>query len=172
MAVSHLVSLGHEKIAYVGKCHQEARYQGYCEVLRKNALDFYPEYVIETHQTEKEGFQTMQKFLKLKEPPTGIYCANDITAIGMLKCLNKYKNRYYVPSIISSDDIEEAQYSRPMLTTVCLPKEEMGKFALYLLIDRLSGGHKGIVRTELEGKLMIRESCTLVENANRMEYYI
>ena len=34
--------------------------------------------------------------------------------------------------------------------------EEMGKFALYLLIDRLDGGHKGIVRTELEGKLMIR----------------
>ena len=50
--------------------------------------------------------------------------------------------------------------------------EEMGKFALYLLIDRLGGGHKGIVWTELEGKLMIRESCTLVENANRMEYYI
>ena len=41
------------------------------------AMDFfYPEYVIETYQTEKEGFQTMQKFLKLKEPPTGIYCAN------------------------------------------------------------------------------------------------
>ena len=59
-----------------------------------------------------------------------------------------------------------------MFTTVRLPKEEMGKFALYLLIDRLDGGHKGIVRTELEGKLMIRESCTLVENANRMEYYI
>ena len=50
--------------------------------------------------------------------------------------------------------------------------EEMGKFALYLLIDRLGGGHKGIVWTELEGKLMIRESCTLVEYANRMEYYI
>ena len=48
----------------------------------------------------------------------------------------------------------------------------MGKFALYLLIDRLGSGHKGIVRTGLEGKLMIRESCTLVENANRMEYYI
>ena len=89
-----------------------------------------------------------------------------------LKCLNKYKNRYYVPSIISSDDIEEAQYTKPMLTTVRLPKEERGKFALYLLIDRLGGGHKGIVRTELEGKMMIRESCTLVENANRMEYYI
>ena len=90
------------------------------------------------------------------DAPTAIYCANDMIAIGMLKCLNKYKNHYYVPSIISSDDIEEAQYTKPMLTTVRLPKEEMGKFALYLLIDRLDGGHKGIVRTELEGKLMIR----------------
>ena len=71
---------------------------------------FYPEYVIETHQTEKEGFQTMQKFLKLKEPPTGIYCANDITAIGMLKCLNRYSSILYRPSIISCDDIEEGQF--------------------------------------------------------------
>ena len=70
------------------------------------AMDFfYPEYVIETYQTEKEGFQTMQKFLKLKEPPTGIYCANDITAIGMLKCLNRYSSILYRPSIISCDDI-------------------------------------------------------------------
>lgn len=88
------------------------------------------------------------------------------------KCLNKYRNRYYVPSIIASDDIEEAQYTQPMLTTVRLPREEMGKFTIDLLLDRLSGGHKAIVRTELEGNLMIRESCTSVENTNRLEYYI
>jgi DNA-binding LacI/PurR family transcriptional regulator len=46
-----------------------------------------------------------------------------------------------------------------MLTTVRLPKEEMGKFALYLLVDRMRGGHKSVVRTELEGKLMVRNSC-------------
>lgn len=80
--------------------------------------------------------------------------------------------RYYVPSIIASDDIEEAQYTQPMLTTVRLPREEMGKFTIDLLLDRLSGGHKAIVRTELEGNLMIRESCTSVENTNRLEYYI
>ena len=42
-----------------------------------------------------------------------------------------------MPSIISSDDIQEAQFTKPMLTTVSLPKEDMGKFALYLLLDRL-----------------------------------
>ena len=68
--------------------------------------------------------------------------------------------------------IGEAQYTQPMLTTVRLPREEMGKFTIDLLLDRLSGGHKAIVRTELEGNLMIRESCTLVENTNQLEYYI
>ncbi|MBO6142603.1 MAG: LacI family DNA-binding transcriptional regulator [Lachnospira sp.] len=172
MAVSHLVSLGHEKIAYVGKCHQEARYQGYCEVLRKNALDFYPEYVIETHQTEKEGFQTMQKFLKLKEPPTGIYCANDITAIGMLKCLNRYSSILYRPSIISCDDIEEGQFIKPMLSTVQLPKENMARFALFVLLDRIRGGHKEVIRIELEAKLLLRSSCCRVEDVSQPEYYI
>ena len=77
---------------------------GLCDKIWRAAMNFfYPEYVIETHQTEKEGFQTMQKFLKLKEPPTGIYCANDITAIGMLKCLNRYSSILYRPSIISCD---------------------------------------------------------------------
>ena len=46
---------------------------------------------------------------------------------------------YFTPSIIASDDIEEAQYTKPMLTTVGLPKEEMGRFALYLLPDRMNG---------------------------------
>lgn len=48
---------------------------------------------------------------------------------------------------------------KPMLTTVRLPKEEMGKFAMYLLWDRMSGGHKSVARIELEGELMIRSSC-------------
>ena len=118
------------------------------------AMDFfYPEYVIETYQTEKEGFQTMQKFLKLKEPPTGIYCANDITAIGMLKCLNRYSSILYRPSIISCDDIEEGQFIKPMLSTVQLPKENMARFALFVLLDRIRGGHKEVIRIELEGKL-------------------
>jgi sulfate transport system ATP-binding protein/LacI family transcriptional regulator/LacI family repressor for deo operon, udp, cdd, tsx, nupC, and nupG len=95
--------------------------------------------------------------------PTGIYCANDITAIGMLKCLNQKGGKLRIPSIIASDDIEEAQNTKPMLTTVRMPKEEMGRFALHLLLDRIRGGHQGVVRIELEGKLIIRSSCAKVE---------
>ena len=172
MAVEYLVGLGHERIAYVGQCHGEARYKGYSAVLRNHEIDFYPDYIVETNQTEKEGFEAMEKFLQSDNPPTGIYCANDITAIGMLKCLNQFHNPFYMPSIISSDDIEEGQFTKPMLSTVHLPKENMARFALYLLPDRIRGGHSEVIRMELEGKLMIRSSCSVVQDLNQPEYYI
>lgn len=158
-AVEYLVQLGHTEIGYIGDWHNEARYEGYLEVLDRHGIDLKPDYVIETNQTETEGFEAMYQIIQSKKRPTGIYCANDITAIGMLKCLSKYHPNYYSPSIISSDDIEEAQNSKPMLTTVRLPREEMGKFAMYLLWDRMNGGHKSVTRIELEGELMIRSSC-------------
>ena len=171
-AVEYLISLGHKNIGYVGQCHSEDRYNGYLETLKKHDLDVIPEYVIETKQTEAEGYEAMEKFFQSDDMPTGIYCANDISAIRMLKGLNKFRNRYYMPSIISSDDIQEAQFTRPMLTTVSLPKKDMGKFALYLLLDRLKGGHSGIVRMELEGRLMIRNSCSSVEDSMWSDYCI
>lgn len=155
-----------------GDCYNEARYRGYLEALHKYDMEPEAAYIIQTGQTEAEGYAAMQRFLQSEDRPTGIYCANDITAIGMLKFLGTNKNRYYVPSIIASDDIEEAQYTRPMLTTVGLPKEEMGKFALYLLLDRMRGGHKSVVRTELEGKLMIRNSCTTADEGGWSDHCI
>lgn len=172
IAVEHLIELGHKSIGYVGSCHNEARYIGFVETLNKHDIELVPEFVIETGQTEAEGFEAMRHFLGADDYPTGIYCGNDITAVGMLKCLNRYKSRYYTPSIISSDNIEEAQNTNPMLTTVSLPKEEMGKFALYTLMDRIRNGHKDVVRIEFEGKLVIRNSCALVDESGWCDYYI
>lgn len=172
MAVDYLIRLGHRDIGYVGKCGNETRYAGYLETMEKHGIEPNPAYVVEAKQTEAKGFEIMQHFLESGKCPTGIYCANDIMAVGMLKCLGRYKNRFYSPSIIASDDIEEAQYTKPMLTTVRLPKEEMGKFAIQILVDRIKGGHKGVVRTELEGKLMIRDSCSEVEQSVWSDYSI
>lgn len=172
LAVEYLISLGHRKIGYVGDCHNESRYKGYQATLFNHKIDMDINYIVEAEHTEAEGYAVMEKMIRNPDVPTAIYCANDMIAIGMLKCLKKYKSRYYFPSIIASDDIEEAQFTSPMLTTVRLPREEMGKFALELLLDRINGGHKSVVRMELEGKLMIRESCTAAESSGRVEYYI
>lgn len=171
-AVEYLLSLGHYDIGYVGECHNEARYRGYIETLNKHNIEVDSSFVYETKQTEAEGYEAMKHFLQEEYMPTGIYCANDITAVGMLKCLAKNKKRYFTPSIIASDNIEQAQITTPMLTTVGLPKEEMGKFALCLLIDKIKGGHKSVVSMELEGDLVIRESCLPLRESNWNNYYI
>lgn len=171
-AVEYLISLGHHDIGYVGECHNEARYRGYVDALNRHHIEIDPAFVIETRQTESEGYEALNRFYQMEYMPTGIYCANDITAVGMLKCLSKNKKRYFTPSIIASDDIEEAQFTKPMLTTVGLPKEEMGKFAVALLLDRIQEGHKNIVSMELEGSLMKRDSCFTLDESSWNNYYI
>lgn len=171
-AVEYLISLGHENIGYVGRCGNEARYKGFLETLGEHGLDIDTDFIINTKLSETDGFEAMKRIMEMDKSPTGIYCANDITAIGMLKYLNKCRNRYYTPSIISSDGIEEAQYTKPMLTTVEISKSDMGHFALDLLLDRLKGGHRGIARIEMQCSLVKRDSCTLAADSKWCEYYI
>ena len=171
-AVDYLYSLGHRKIGYVGVCKNEVRYHGYLNALNRRGFELMPEYVIATRQTETDGYESMEKLLQSDDCPTGIYCSNDITAIGMLKCLAKYKKHYPRPSIISSDDIDEAQFSKPMLTTVRVPRDEMGRLALMTLLDRIRGGHNSVIRVEVESKLMIRESCFDVSESVWSDYCI
>ncbi|MDY3910162.1 MAG: LacI family DNA-binding transcriptional regulator [Eubacterium sp.] len=159
MATEYLISLGHKRIGYVGEIQNEARYEGFCKTLEKHEIELLPACIRECPQTEKDGFETMKRWFMNPSAPTAIYCANDITAIGMLKFLSIQKGKYMPPSIIASDGIEEAGICQPMLTTIELPKQEMGRFALNLLTDRLHGRHKGVVRMELEGRLAIRNSC-------------
>ena len=171
MAVEHLIELGHTNIGYIGECHNEARYRGFVEALYDHHLELDPDFVIETNQTEAKGYEAMEKLLAMPDYPTGIYCANDITAVGVLKLLSRRKN-IYMPSVIASDDIEQAQFTTPMLTTVHLPKEDMGKFALWLLLDRIHNGHKAVTRMELECKLMVRSSCTSAQENGWSDYCI
>ncbi|MBQ8965166.1 LacI family DNA-binding transcriptional regulator [Ruminococcus sp.] len=171
-AVSYLTKLGHTKIGYVGPCHNEARFTGYQTALMNSHLTPDIDHIFDTLPNEEGGIAAMEYFASLDDPPTGIYCANDILAVGLLGALGRRRSRGYMPSVIASDDIETAQYTRPMLTTISLPKKEMVRFALMLLLDRIKGGHRIISRVEVEGTLVIRESCRPAGELNEPEYYI
>ena len=63
MAVEYLISLGHRNIGYVGECYNEARYAGFLETMRRHEIEPDPSMIIQTHQTETEGFHAMQLLL-------------------------------------------------------------------------------------------------------------
>lgn len=162
LAVEYLLRLGHKKIAYIGDCNQEARYIGYYECLLAHKIPLVYDYVFSTNQTRDEGEHTFHRIIELPQPPTAVFCANDTTAIGFLNAMKQYNGRkrknLFRPAVVSIDDIEEAAFVSPSLTTVHIPKEAMAHLAVLTMRDRLQGGHRIYSRTELPCHLVVRES--------------
>ncbi|MGD8401712.1 MAG: substrate-binding domain-containing protein [Bacillota bacterium] len=90
----------------------------------------------------------------------GLPSRRSLVAIGALKALHDAGLK--VPgqmAVIGIDDIDLAAYFRPALSTVRVPKEDLGKFAVKILLDRIEGGHDLPVRLDLPFELVVRESC-------------
>lgn len=159
-AMNYLISLGHKKIAYIGDCSYEARYIGYYQSLIAHNLPLDYSNIYPTSQTREEGMKTMELILQRDNLPSAIFCANDSTALGVFDCLQHRRKKGYIPSVISIDNIRESEQTKPLLTTIDIPKEEMAHHAVSLLLDRVHNHHNNAVRIELPCKLVVRESCS------------
>jgi DNA-binding LacI/PurR family transcriptional regulator len=159
-AVKYLASLRHINISYIGETRNEVRFKGFSDTLKELSLPINHQNIIDTHLSTDGGYYGAKKLLDKKTNTTAIFCANDITAIGALKAVKESGLR--VPediSIISIDDIDMAQYVSPMLTTIHIPIDELGKITAKTLIDRIEHGHTLPMKIEIPFTLTKRESC-------------
>ena len=169
-AIQYLHKLGHSSIAYVGEKQKELRYQGYLDAMKDLKLPVLREHIIAAPMSPEGGYNGVRAFLQKQQEKTvtALFCANDSTAIGAMKAIKDCG--FSVPqdfSIISIDDIDTAQYMSPMLTTIRIPMEELGKMAAKILIDRIENG-KGIHATiELPFQIITRESCCKLSRIRR-----
>lgn len=161
LALNYLYSLSHRKIAYVGETSGEVRFLCYLNFLEKKGLPIKRDYIIECSMANEGGYGVAEKLLNVEgEKPTAVFCANDVTAVGLLRDLNE--KGVDVPgefSVISIDNLELAQNTKPMLTTVHIPTDALGKFSVKLLVGRINGEHHRNIRVHLPCKLIKRESC-------------
>jgi DNA-binding LacI/PurR family transcriptional regulator len=158
-AMQYLYDNGHRHIAYVGEYPNDVRYQAFWKFVTENTLTYSRETIINTPMTAEGGFSAAQKLLDCKMRPTAVFCANDVTAIGLLKGLSQ--RRAVVPrdlSVISIDNIAEAGETTPGLTTVKIPLKDLGSFAVKTLVDRIHKGHSIYVHVFMPSELLIRES--------------
>lgn len=159
-ALAYLLELGHEKIGYVGEQTNEVRYASFKDSLLKLNLPFYQRNTANVRLSADGGYKGANILMKAKADITSIFCANDSTAIGVIHALKE--KGFRVPediSVISVDDIDTAQYLSPMLTTVHVPLEDLGKMAAKMLIDRINGGHRLPIKTLLPFYIAKRDSC-------------
>lgn len=167
-ATEHLISLGHKKIGLIcGRTELNdrafERRRAYEECLDKHGLNIGPDYIHECEFEMFEGRTAMSRMIALESPPTAVFCANDVQAVGAIAACHDANLR--VPddiSIIGFDDLPIAQCTVPPLTTVRVPADEMGNRAAAALIAAISG--KGSIRTlELPTELILRSSTAILK---------
>ncbi len=165
-AIRHLVQLGHRRIAHIS--HPKSfrashdRAASYKAILAEHHVRPADELLVSGDGTPAGGKRAAQQLLALPQPPTAIFCHNDLTAIGVLCALNEAGLR--VPSdcsVIGFDDLELAAYSCPPLTTVHQHRNELGQQAMHMLQDLIEGG--GDVQPKrLPAELIVRRTTGLV----------
>jgi DNA-binding LacI/PurR family transcriptional regulator len=161
-ATQHLIQLGHRRIAYLGDQFgfqsDTERFAGYRQALALADLPFSPELIAHGDGKAEGSMQAMEKLLALAEPPTAVFCYNDMSALGAMRVI--YDHGLGVPSdisIVGFDDLSIAAYTRPLLTTMRQPKQQMGRLAMETLLKLLSGAQTQ-TSIKLKGELIVRES--------------
>lgn len=143
--IQHLISLGHKRIAYIGKPTLKSsmdRRDGYQSALKNAGIQPDDRLVIVTESSSIDsGYSATKNLLTLDLPPTAIFLANDVMALGAINAIQSDGKR--VPediSVVGFDDIPLASIISPALTTVWQPAFEKGTNAARILIEYLQNG--------------------------------
>jgi LacI family transcriptional regulator len=166
LATEHLIALGHHRIGMIKNgsgilSSSEERFKGYYEALLSNNI-LYDNSLVKIGATSLEtGYTAMNELLNNEMRPTAVFVAADVMAIGAIRAIQERKLR--IPediSIVGFDDIPEAMFMNPPLTTVRQPAFGKGKKAAKLIIKMLD--KKATVKSVIFGvELVIRNSTSI-----------
>ncbi|MDD3520281.1 MAG: LacI family DNA-binding transcriptional regulator [Actinomycetota bacterium] len=172
--VDYLCRYNHKKICYVSFTEDyqttvRQRYEGYLAGLKKNNIDFDPDFVLMSeemrlHETAS-GYCLVKEFLKKGKLPTAFLTAADVFAYGILRAL--HEEGFKVPddiSVMGFDNILFSQFTKPLLTTLKQPKKLMGNIAMDLLVNIIEGKEVKEKNIILPTSIIERESVTFAKD--------
>ncbi|MFE5646574.1 LacI family DNA-binding transcriptional regulator [Rhodococcus sp. NPDC056516] len=145
IAAARLTALGHRRIAGIfGPLETSTgrdREMGFRLELADAGIGLVPDLTRHGPFEFKTGYQAMTELLALPEPPTAVFCGNDVVAIGAVNAaLSKGVRIPDEVSLIGFDDIPMAAWEVFRLTTIGHDLEKMAAAAAQLLVERLRGG--------------------------------
>jgi len=167
-AVCHLIESGCKRIAHLAAPPTLAigkyRLQGYIDALKDHNMPFSEDYVIVADSFEMATIAT-RKLIQLPTPPDGIFTVNDLTAVGVMKTLQKMG--IAIPEKVAIMGFSAGSYSditTPTLSSVDQHGYEMGKKAATVLLKRIESQRLGEGETfYIDTNLVIRESTKKIE---------
>jgi LacI family transcriptional regulator len=163
IAADHLFDLGHRRIGVVAMhAYDEPRIRireaSFRDRLAERGAPIDPTLWRKAHDTLQTGYEAGQSLLSLDEPPSAVFAANDLLAIGVMAAAREL--RICVPrdlSVVGFDDIAMSRFLTPPLTTVHIEKTELMAHATELLF-RLIAGDEAVPAVSIVPTLAVRES--------------
>ena len=161
LAVEHLKGLGHRRIAHIdggSGTGARPRCNAYEAAMTDLGLGRYIN-VVGGEFTEEAGFQGVRELFKTRTPPTAVFAANDIAAIGAMQALEEMG--LDIPrdvSIIGYDNTHISALGHISLSTVDQPRFEIGRRATQLLVERLEAGRTEARRVVVAPSLVPRRT--------------
>jgi LacI family transcriptional regulator len=165
-AVKHLLEQGHKDIGFIGgtgltgDLEREKRYRGYKYALQEAGLEVNPNWVINTGWDVNISYNSMLDLLdQHNKLPTAMFAASDMMAISAIRAVTERKLR--IPediAFIGLDNIEISQYTTPPLSSVHIPKYEMGKVAAKVLVDFIQGNYTLSFKVFMPHEVIVRQS--------------
>ncbi len=161
-ATKHLIHLGHKEIAYIGDesglLSDEERCRGFETAMNEEGIAIRPDLVVRGDGKQGGGRQRAAGLLTMKEPPSAIFCYNDMTALGVIEEIAAKGWRVgREVSVVGFDDLFFSASLQPPLTTFRQPKRELGKQAMHLLLATLRG-QEAERKVVVRGELIVRGS--------------
>ena len=171
LAFSHLRMLGHREIAvFTGPSangDSAKRWEGLRKAAKEAGLQISSDLVVElgrygqSNRTAKSdsGYEAASRLIASGKRFTALIAFNDVSAIGAVRAFLDSGLR--VPqdiSVVGFDDIHEASFSVPRLTTVRQPLHEMGVLAAKTLLRRIKNEPQSLEDILIEPRLIVRES--------------
>ncbi len=154
---------GFKKICFMtGKLEMydaQRRLLGYINAMQKHNIKVTPDMVFEGDYWRSRGMAAVEWFMKDGELPEAIVCANDYMAISVCNAL--YQKGYRVPEdvcVTGYDDVEEARYSIPSISSMHVSGSEMGRRAVQIIAN-VNAGKEQEQNVYLEVEPRFRHSC-------------
>jgi DNA-binding LacI/PurR family transcriptional regulator len=177
LALEHLYSLGHRKIAFIrgpkGLTDSSPRWRGIRNFVKQSGLEIDSHLVLDLPESRdplssfESGYKLTEDLIRLKRSFTALLAFDDMSAFGAIRALNKSGIR--VPeqcSVIGFDDVATSAIYTPSLTTVRQPMEAMGASAVGIVIDGINAvlekREMGATHRKVAPELVVRESTRSV----------
>jgi LacI family transcriptional regulator len=165
-AARHLLGLGHHRIGVISGPSNTStsrdRLAGFREILAEAGVELRPDLLREGPYTHQNGYQRARELLRLDQPPTALFCANDVISFGAVDAARSLGLE--VParlSILGFDDVPMAAWEVFQLTTVRQPLGEMGRAAARMLAERIEyDGDIGPGREQIFATSLVKRSTT------------